>query len=344
MQYRLRVYSPGYQGKQDFVLPVGELVVGRNPARTPNLQMTHAYLLDTHLAFHTDADQATVTLGAAATPVHETLLNGKPLRPNRPAALKDGDQLLIRNLDATDQIITFFVECFGQTPVGSALAPTPNGELCPVPIGLRCQSVRLLPLLPAIYQPDRPLLCCDGQSTGAAVGAMPADADGTPSLCRTCGRAKPADLTLDSFLSRYLALVESMLLPVSATVANFDLFLNPLTAPETFLPWLAGWIELEAGWSVAQQRALLATFAWRGTKLGLTRLLECYTGHRPTIIDEEATLPPHTFRVVLPVALAELATKTISEASLRRLIDLYKPAHTTYLLEFDSTLCGAPGN
>ncbi|MCE7983963.1 MAG: hypothetical protein DYG89_22545 [Caldilinea sp. CFX5] len=332
MQYRLRIYGPG--GLQDFVLPVGEFIVGRNPLGPNQLMVPLDYLLDTHLVFHTSADQSTVIVGSATQPAHDTHLNGQPLRANLTTRLQDGDLLTIRHPAQPDQLLAFLVEIFGQAPT-SALAPAQEVVSYGVPPGLRCQSVRFLQLLPAIYQPERPILdCLDPQGwAAAATDDLAADRMSGP-RCSTCGRQTPLDRAPDTFLSRYLALFEALLLPLEGAVANFDLFLNPRTAPDAFLPWLESWFGLDAGWSVAQRRALLAGFAWRGTRLGLCRMVESYTGHSPLIMDEEAGLPPHTFRVVLPVSLGELAQQQISEASLRRLLDLCKPAHTTYQLEF----------
>jgi phage tail-like protein len=332
MQYRLRIYGPG--GLQDFVLPIGEFIVGRNPLGPNKLTVPLDYLLDTHLVFHTAADQSTVIVGAATQPAHDTRLNGQPVRTNLTTRLQDGDLLTIRHPTKADQMIALLVEIFGQEPA-SALLPTPAAINYQVPPGLRCQSVRLLQLLPAIYQPERPLLDCLDSQGGAVAATDGAAADMLGAMrCATCGRRTPVDLAPDTFLSRYLALFETLLLPLEGAVANFDLFLNPRTAPDAFLPWLESWFELEALWTVAQRRALLASFPWRGTRLGLYRLLETYTGQRPLIIDDDAQLPPHTFRVVLPVSLGELAQRQITEASIRQLLDLCKPAHTTYELEF----------
>lgn len=331
MQYRLRIYGPG--GLQDFILPVGEFIVGRNPLGPNKLTVPLDYLLETHLVFHTTAEQSAVIVGAATQPAHDTRLNGQTVRANQTTRLRNGDLLTIRHPTKTDQMITFLVELFGQE-TAAVPAPVPAAVNDGVPPGLRCQSVRLLQLLPAIYQPDRPILDCLDPLAGAAGEPTAAAATLNSPHCRTCGRHTPFDQAPDTFLSRYLALFEALLLPLEGAVANFDLFLNPRTAPDAFLPWLESWFGLEADLNVAQRRALLAGFAWRGTRLGLCRLLESYTGHAPLIIDEETGLPPHTFRVVLPVSLGELAQRQISEASLRRLLDLCKPAHTTYQLEF----------
>lgn len=86
----------------------------------------------------------------------------------------------------------------------------------------------------------------------------------------------------ENFFARYLALFESILLPLEWSAKNFDLFLTPATTPATFLPWLAQWFGLhfDDSWSEEKQRRLLAEayllYARRGTAWALQRLLELY--------------------------------------------------------------------
>ena len=88
-------------------------------------------------------------------------------------------------------------------------------------------------------------------------------------------------------------------------------------------------------------------FRWRGTKRGLSRFLEIYTGVRPIIHDQPQTgavlgpdtpmggpatiigdVPPHTFTVTLPVP----NPTDIDEEIVHRIIAAEKPAHTAYRL------------
>ena len=59
------------------------------------------------------------------------------------------------------------------------------------------------------------------------------------------------------FMSHFLAIFEAVLFPVEWQIDNFDLFLDPGTAPRNFLPWLANWFDIvfDSTWSEAQQRA-----------------------------------------------------------------------------------------
>ncbi len=136
------------------------------------------------------------------------------------------------------------------------------------------------------------------------------------------------------FMSRFLGIFEATLIPVEWTIDNFDLYLDPGSAPEKFLPWLANWFEITFGptWTVSQRRLLLkeasAIYARRGTRWALGRLLEIYTGKLPTIIDVGEKLDPHTFRVILP-----LPENDANRQVIERIIDSNKPAHTSYQLE-----------
>ncbi len=141
----------------------------------------------------------------------------------------------------------------------------------------------------------------------------------------------------DDFTSRFMAIFEAILLPVSWNVENFDLFLNPDTAPPPFVAWLASWFgfRFDHTWSDEQRRAVLREIdklaARRGTKWGLSRLLEIYTGRPPQIIEENQ--PPHTFTVRLP-----FRERDVNRELIEQLIESYKPAHTNYVLEFDTKL------
>lgn len=137
------------------------------------------------------------------------------------------------------------------------------------------------------------------------------------------------------FMERFLAVFEAMLLPIESTIDNFDLYLDPATAPSAFLPWLAGWFHLvfDDSWSDDRRRLLLAEahliYARRGTKYALSRLLEIYTGDKPEIIDTGVEQPPDTFTVRLPGS-----AERYHRFEIEKLIDLAKPAHTHYTLLF----------
>jgi phage tail-like protein len=138
------------------------------------------------------------------------------------------------------------------------------------------------------------------------------------------------------FMRRFLAIFETILLPIEWNIDNFDLLLSPGTVTLAFLPWLEGWFDITAdpSWSEAQRRQLLKEapriFARRGTRWALSRVLEIYTGQAPTIIDVGADLDAFTFRVIIP---AGTESERNRRELIERLIDAHKPAHTYYTLE-----------
>ena len=136
------------------------------------------------------------------------------------------------------------------------------------------------------------------------------------------------------FMSHFMALFESILMPVEWNVDNFDLYLQPGTVPVHFMQWLSNWYELtfDSSWSEEKRRLLLKEahqiYARRGTCWALSRILEIYTGQIPEILEFEKDMEPHTFKVVLN------KSKEIDQELVIRLIDASKPAHTSYQLVF----------
>jgi phage tail-like protein len=117
-------------------------------------------------------------------------------------------------------------------------------------------------------------------------------------------------------------------------------------ARKEFLAWLSGWValSLRADWGEEKQRAFLAQAALlyrlRGTKGALAALLQTYTGQLAEITEGDA-LPgkargtPHHFHVILYLNADQAELNRIA-AIARELIELQKPAHTTYDLEFET--------
>ncbi len=154
-------------------------------------------------------------------------------------------------------------------------------------------------------------------------------------------------------------LLESAAAPVAEAWRLFD----PRVAPADMLDWLARWtaFALDADWSEAQRRALLARavelYRLRGTRRGLALYLELFTGVVPEIVegvwpfrelraageaDEtgarigidaviDAPVDLATcFVVTLPVAADQLAPELVDR--IHRIIAAEKPAHARYCL------------
>jgi phage tail-like protein len=242
--------------------------------------------------------------------------------------------------------------------VAHALA---NGSLIEIgPYSLRCEEVTTpsaeespaAPELPPAPELTTPLPA--PQPPGPPEAAPPAEPpQAAPPVVSDDGEltALPSDLPFtgqrllsylpgiyhNEFMAGFLAIFEATLAPIEWTVDNFDLFLDPRTAPRTFLPWLSKWyaFALVSMWSEAQCRALLQEahqiFARCGTRWALRRMLEIYTGHTPEITDQGEGLEPFTFVVKLPVRPQE-----VNEAMVTALIDDLKPAYTSYKVIYEA--------
>ena len=144
----------------------------------------------------------------------------------------------------------------------------------------------------------------------------------------------PAIYQKEEFLGRFLMIFEDILSPANRILDNIDLYFDPMMAPESYLPWLASWIDLvlDENWPVQKQRQLIKAgvelYRWRGTRRGLREYLRIYTGVEPEIVEhfDAQDGGPHRFTVVIRVPDPE----AIDERLVRQVINAEKPAHTTY--------------
>jgi phage tail-like protein len=106
----------------------------------------------------------------------------------------------------------------------------------------------------------------------------------------------PAVMRTDEFLGRFLFIFQEVLDGVEDLLAQIHDYFDPLLAPERLLPFLASWVDLkfEPGWPVEMRRRLvreaLELYRWRGTKRGLQKYIELYTGAVPEIEEEMASM------------------------------------------------------
>ena len=171
----------------------------------------------------------------------------------------------------------------------------------------------------------------------------------------------------DQLLGDFLAPFEEILFGeegLHPTIASLAGRLDALTAPNEFFPWLASWMgaTLYRQLPEDKQREFVANAAdyyrYRGTSHNLKRLLELFTGLAAEIEEPDYPVfqigvgsliglhshigggPPHVFlvKVTMPVhpGRSEAQTSAVREhveRLARAVIDLEKPAHTTYDLE-----------
>ena len=155
------------------------------------------------------------------------------------------------------------------------------------------------------------------------------------------------------FFERYLVGLQDAVDPLREALHKLDALFGPYSTPPDYLVWLASWVcmPMDANWPEMKRRRLISEavelFRWRGTKRGLSRFLEIYTGVRPIIHDQPqqgaalgpetlmgapdtiiGDVPEHTFTVTLGVP----NPAAVDEEVVHRIIQSEKPAHTAYRL------------
>ncbi|MFH1084617.1 MAG: FHA domain-containing protein [Chloroflexota bacterium] len=274
--------------------------VGRAPAPQNDLVLAHSGVSRNHLRIYCDRLPYRVQdMGSS----NGTTMNDAPLPPNEVRPLSDGDVIAIGSFRLR------------------YVAPPPKEDGARLEgLGVRAAVRRPPPAPPPPPPPDAP------PPVERWVG-MPAR--GSRWL-----QYLPPIYSDDEFLGRLLLIFEDLLGPVQQGVSHFDLFLDPATTPETFLPvlneWLAG-IAYER-WAPEVQRTVLRQASWlyqaRGTRAGLQRNLELCTACSVDIL--ENVDGPHTFRVTIHAGGCAVDRRTVEH-----IIEMNRPAHTRYRLELD---------
>lgn len=135
------------------------------------------------------------------------------------------------------------------------------------------------------------------------------------------------------FLGRFLLIFQSIWEPLEQRQDHLPMYFDPRTCPEPFLQWLSDWLGVLVG-PVSDEgrlRMLLGEavelYRWRGTRYGLTRMIEITTGITP-LIGETPEDP-----AVLRIRVSVPPESKVDRDAIERLIVANKPAHAAYLLE-----------
>lgn len=156
-------------------------------------------------------------------------------------------------------------------------------------------------------------------------------------------------------LTALLEVMQDLHAPVEATLGYLESMFDPRRTLDSFVPYLAGWVDLGVlldvsrggGFSpsmafptgIGRLRELTASAArlseWRGTKKGLQLFLRIATGSDGFAIDERVIGPDGKIK---PFHLQVSAPKEMfsHRMLLERIIELEKPAYVTYELIFRS--------
>jgi phage tail-like protein len=165
------------------------------------------------------------------------------------------------------------------------------------------------------------------------------------------------------FLKRYLWIVSSIHNSLEMEIDYLHEYFDPMKAPADFFRWLGAWFAVNIDFAIPEAklrmliRESVTLYRWRGTALGLSKMLEIVTGVRPeiiegsvpiqeytireekfvgyraldnTIIDEKASR--HLFTVRFPVLSSAFGEETIKKV--HQIIREEKPAHTDYYVLF----------
>ncbi|MFF3092029.1 phage tail protein [Streptomyces cyaneofuscatus] len=105
----------------------------------------------------------------------------------------------------------------------------------------------------------------------------------------------PAVYLEQDFLRRFLAALDDVLAPVLLSIDNLPAHLDPRSAPDDFLDWLAHWVAVEPHEDSppevrrAAVRGAVTRHARRGTVGGLAEALRLETGTEPEIVESGGT-------------------------------------------------------
>ena len=166
---------------------------------------------------------------------------------------------------------------------------------------------------------------------------------------RTLKEATPLNALLD--------VMEGLQAPSEGVLAGLDRYFDPRRAPNSFVPFLARWVDLERlllrpaqhyyptnsaesplQSGIGRLRELVASASflsmWRGTAKGLVRFLEVATGVAGFEVNEHLTDRPFHVRFTGPQEAEPYA------AMIARIIEMEKPAYVTYELAFGPARTG----
>lgn len=289
---------------QTVLLEAPVLSIGRLPDN--GLPLPHPMVSRYHAELRTDQGRVMLTdVGSG----NGTLVNGARLLASQPRELLGGETIqigpfLLTYVPArTTRVVTAPVEADPVPEVRSAIDPAPVTAIVPPFSGAEPRPTTALPL---------------------PRGSRSAYLDDLPVIYQT-----------NEFLGRFLLIFEAIWEPLEQRQDNIAMFFDPRTCPPAFLPWLAGWLDVgyQPRWPEPRIRHLLAEamdlYRWRGTRYGLTRLLELCTGLAVEISEQADT--PFQFRVKVRLP----ADGSVGAPLIEHLVQSHKPAHAGYILDIE---------
>ncbi|MEU6707882.1 phage tail protein [Streptomyces wuyuanensis] len=159
------------------------------------------------------------------------------------------------------------------------------------------------------------------------------------------GRYLPAVYQEDSFAQRFTAGLDDVLASAVAVIDSLEAYVDPDLTPTDFLPWLAGWLGMEADEDLPEElrrsrlREAVGLFAARGTLAGLQAELAMFVDADVRVDDSGGVFysdtardcPPGPAQARITVTLPPWAAPRLQAA--KTLVAASKPAHVTYSVE-----------
>lgn len=321
--FELHLHVEGPDTKRQLSLPFGAITIGRQPGS--DLHLVDHLVSRNHARLVRSAEGCLLMdLGSA----NKTYVNGKKLEPQVPTPIEPGDTIRIGPYQLRLELVP-------QPDVPGA-EPNDRGSSAADKVS------------PPVAEPAPEVKKRKDPAADGKIAAPPPLPPPAPVTLPEPWSPVPDGLTIEShhlikylpgiyqtgFMKRFLGIFESVLVPIEWTIDNFDLYMNPTTAPVDFLSWLANWFQLtlDSDWSPKQRRMFLQEaheiYARRGTSWALRRVLEIFTDVTPEIEDLSEDLEPFTFLVRIPNGQHHL-----KRAQIEALIEANKPAYTTFVLE-----------
>jgi phage tail-like protein len=282
------------------------LRIGRVPES--GLQLSHTMVSRNHAELRMEPQGPILTdLGST----HGTVVKGQRLLPNEPHMLADGSTFLIGP----------YTLIYQATEPATHSLDQDDGQLLKPEQSARPNATALLQVpLPLLHVPE-------------ATMPVPRTLEDDPDSIYLYNL--PDTFQENNFLRRFLLIFEDIWEPLEQRQDHISMYFDPRTCPESFLPWLASWLGLVLPTHrLAVHRHFLTQatelYNWRGTRYGLTRMLEVCTGLTPEILD----IPTRPFVILVRITIppdfpGEIPDNHLIEA----LIQTHKPAHVGYLLE-----------
>lgn len=161
------------------------------------------------------------------------------------------------------------------------------------------------------------------------------------------GQTLPALYRDDYFTQNLCSGLDEVLAPIVATLDSLPAYLDPATAPDDMLGWLAGWmgVVLDGHQTAERQRELVQVgvelLQWRGTARGVRAAVGALFDGPQEIIEsggaststEPGSRLPGNAQTELVVRLGVSDTEGFDVRRLDALVEIAKPAHVPHRVE-----------